>query len=76
MGGFTEIFLRDKSIENIREQNNKLKAIGVTKMNFYSDDDIKLEWKAFKNGEGEFSEKFFPRDKIKTYSDSFGPKKN
>lgn len=69
MGGFTEIFLRDKSIENIREQNKKLKAIGVTKMSFYSDDDIKLEWEAFKNGEGVFSENFFPRDKIKTYSD-------
>jgi hypothetical protein len=69
MGGFTEIYLRDKSIDNIREQNKKLKAIGVTKMNFYSDDDVRFEWEAFKNSKGVFPEHLFPKDKIKTYSD-------
>lgn len=69
MGGFTEIFLRDKSIENIRKQNAKLKAIGVTKMSFYSDDDIQKEWDAFQNYEGAFPEHLFPRAEIKTFED-------
>ena len=69
MGGFTEIFLRDKSIENIRKQNARLKAIGVTKMRFYSDDDIQKEWEAFQNYEGVFPEHSFPRAKIKTFED-------
>lgn len=69
MGGFTSITLKDKSIENIRKQNAKLKAIGVTKMSFYSDDDIEKEWEAFKKFEGVFPEHSFPRDKIKTFND-------
>ena len=69
MGGFTEIFLRDKSIENIRKQNARLKAIGVSKMYFYSDDNIQKEWEAFKKNEGVFPEHLFPREKIKTFDD-------
>ena len=69
MGGFTEIYLRDKSIENIRKQNEKLKAIGVTKMSFYSEDDIQKEWEAFQKNDGVFPEHLFPRDKIKTFQD-------
>lgn len=68
MGGFTKIFLRDKSIENIRKQNAKLKDLGVTKMHFYSDDDVQFEWQAYQTGEGEFPEHSFPRD-IKTFEE-------
>ena len=68
MGGFTEIFLRDKSIENIRKQNAELKKLGVTKMSFYSDDNIMVEWNAYQNGEGVFPEHSFPRG-IKTFEE-------
>lgn len=68
MGGFTEIFLRDTSIENIRKQNAKLKALGVIDIHFYSEDDILIEWNAYKNGEGAFPEHSFPRG-IKTFEE-------
>ena len=68
MGGFTQIYLRDKSIENIRKQNAKLKEMGIVKMNFYSDDDINIEWEAYKNRNGAFPEHQFPIG-IKTFED-------
>ena len=68
MGGFTQIYLRDKSIENIRKQNAKLKEMGIVKMNFYSDDDINIEWEAYKNRNGAFPEHLFPIG-IKTFEE-------
>jgi len=70
MGGFTSIYLKDTSINNIRKQNEKLREYGVAKKyHFYSDDDIRFEYEAFKNGEGIFPADQFPRDLINTFKD-------
>ena len=50
MGGFTEVYLRDKSKENIAKHNAKLKEYGVRKsLRFYSEDDIQFEFDGFKD---------------------------
>jgi hypothetical protein len=69
MGGFTEIFLKNKSLENIREQNTKLKEFGIKQIHFYSIDDIHIEYEVFKKNEGVFPEHFFPREKINSFND-------
>ena len=70
MGGFVKVTLKDKSSENIERMNNELKAEGVqSAYRFYSEDDVKLEYKAFKNYLGHFPKTQFPRDEIKSYKD-------
>lgn len=70
MGGFTQIFLRDCSEENIARANESLKQAGLRKdMRFYSEADVKLEYEYFARGEGHFPESQFPKDKIKSYKD-------
>lgn len=70
MGGFTEIYLKDKSAENIAKHNAKLKEYGVRKsIRFYSEDDIKFEFDGFMKGTGHFPNDQFPREKIKTIDD-------
>jgi hypothetical protein len=70
MGGFTEIYLRDKSEENIAKHNEKLKEYGVRKsLRFYSEADIKFEFDGFMKGTGYFPDDQFPKDKIKTIND-------
>ena len=70
MGGFTKIRLRDTSIENIRRQNLKLRECGVAKKyHFYSDDDIRIKYLAFREGKGEFKPEFFPPHLINTFND-------
>jgi len=62
MGGFTAIYLRDTSEENVNIQNEKLREYKVPKRyRFYGEGDIKAEFKAFKNGEGVFPEYLFPK---------------
>lgn len=70
MGGFTEVFLKDCSYENIKKQNEKLKEYNVAKRySFYSEDDVKFEYEAFCKGEGSFPEHLFPKNKINSYKD-------
>jgi len=70
MGGFTSIQLRDTSQEHIDEQNAELDALGVAKRyRFYSEENIKLEYEAFLNGDGVFPEDDFPRDLINSLED-------
>ena len=45
MGGFTSIWLRDTSQQNIDQQNAELDALGVAKRyRFYSEKDIEFEY--------------------------------
>jgi hypothetical protein len=70
MGGFTVIYLKDRSEENIRKHNELLKKHKVTKRyRFYSIDDIMFEYDSFKKNLGTFPEHLFPKDKIKTLDD-------
>jgi hypothetical protein len=70
MGGFTEIHLKNKSIENIAYMNEQLALEGVKKsFRFYSDLDIKLEYEAFVRGDGHFPEYQFPVEKINNFKD-------
>lgn len=70
MGGFTVIYLKDRSEENIRKHNELLKKYGVAKRyRFYSLDDVKFEYNGFMKGTGVFPENLFPKDKIKTFDD-------
>ena len=70
MGGFTKIFLRDSSIENIRKQNEKLKEYKVARRyHFYSDDDIAMEYHYFQKNEGYFPKDQFPKNEINSFED-------
>lgn len=70
MGGFTTIQLKDTSPENIAFHNRLLDEAKVRKdIRFYSEDDVKLEYEAFVNGDGIFPDYHFPKDKIKSYED-------
>jgi len=70
MGGFTQVFLKDTSRESIDKHNALLTLYKVPKKyRFYSDSDVILEYEAFKINDGVFEERFFPRDKINSYSD-------
>lgn len=70
MGGFTTLRLKDTSKKNIDKHNQMLKDAKVRKdLRFYSEDDVKFEYKAFINYEGEFPSHLFPREKIKNYQD-------
>jgi len=70
MGGFTQVYLKDCSYDNILKQNEKLKEYKVAKRyRFASEDDVKFEYNAFVKGLGVFPESQFPKDKIKSYND-------
>lgn len=70
MGGFTTLKLRDTSQENIDQHNKHLDELGVAKRyRFYSMRDVKLEYEAFLNGDGNFPEHMFPPDKINSFED-------
>lgn len=70
MGGFTQLKLKDTSEENIAKHNQMLADAGVIKKyRFYSENDVKEEYEYFVRGEGAFSERQFPKDKIKNYRD-------
>ena len=70
MGGFTQVYLKDKSQRNILKQNQKLTEYNVAKRyRFYSEDDVKFEYDSFCKGLGAFPEFHFPKDKIKSYND-------
>jgi hypothetical protein len=70
MGGFTKIYLRDNSRENVSTQNARLELMGVPKQyRFYSEDDVILEYESFRIGDGTFPDDQFPREKIKTLED-------
>lgn len=70
MGGFTQIRLKDVSEENIKRQNELLKENKVRKeLRFYSIEDVKFEYEAFKKGLGVFPEHLFPKDKINSFED-------
>jgi len=70
MGGFTEIFLRDKSKENIAKHNQMLVDAKVKKsFRFYSMEDVELEYEAYKKGDGEFPGHLFPPFRIHSLTD-------
>lgn len=70
MGGFTKVVLKDVSRENIDKQNARLELYKVPKKyRFYSEQDVILEYEAFKMHDGVFPENQFPRDKIKSFED-------
>lgn len=70
MGGFTTVFLRDKSQKNIDKHNEILKEFGVARdYHFYSEKDIYNEFEAFQADSGVFPEHRFPKDQIKSFSD-------
>lgn len=70
MGGLTQIRLKDVSEENIKRQNELLKENKVRKeLRFYSIEDVKFEYEAFKKGLGVFPEHLFPKDKINSFED-------
>lgn len=70
MGGFTAVYLKDTSEENITKQNEILKSYGVAKMyRFYSIKDVEFEYSSFLKNEGDFPEHQFDRAKIKTFKD-------
>lgn len=70
MGGLTYIRLKDTSRNNIAAHNARMKLAKVPmKFRFYSEDNVILEYEAFKIGDGVFPERQFPKDKIKSYQD-------
>lgn len=70
MSGLTQIRLKDVSEENIKRQNELLKENKVRKeLRFYSIEDVKFEYEAFKKGLGVFPEHLFPKDKINSFED-------
>jgi len=70
MGGFTTIRLKDNSQANIDLHNSKLREFKLAETySFYSIKNIKIEYNAFKKGEGAFPDHSFPKDKIKSFKD-------
>jgi hypothetical protein len=70
MGGFTQVFLKEVSRENIDKHNARLELNKVPKKyRYYSEQDIILEYEAFLIGDGVFEERLFPRDKINSLED-------
>ena len=70
MGGWTAIRLKDTSRHNIDVHNAKLETLKVNKKyRFYSEYDTIVEYEFFKIGVGAWDERFFPKDKIKSYND-------
>jgi hypothetical protein len=70
MGGFTAIYLKDKSQENIDRQNQHLDDLRVPKAyRFYSEKDIEEEYQYYLAGDGVYKECFFPPDKINSLED-------
>lgn len=70
MGGFTQVFLKDKTKNNIDKHNALLRLYKVPKQyRFYSESDVIFEYEAFKMGLGAFPERQFPKDKINSLED-------
>lgn len=70
MGGFAQVYLRDRSAEGIAKANQSLAEAGLRKaLRFYSEDDVRLEYDYFARGEGYFPADQFPKDKIKSFED-------
>lgn len=70
MGGFTEVFLRNKTQVNIDKMNTLLREYKVPKWyRFYSENDVKFQYESFLKNKGHFPETHFPKDKINSYED-------
>lgn len=71
MGGFTQIKLKDCSEENIKKQNEILKAYKVAKWyRFYNlEKEQEIEYEYFKQKKGVFPDDLFPRDEIHSLED-------
>jgi len=70
MGGFTAVYLKDRSEANIAKQNALLAEHKVAKRyRFYSESDIQFEYEGFCKGTGVFPEHLFPKDKINSFED-------
>lgn len=71
MGGFTQLYLRDTSIENIERQNAVLDIYGVPKRYRFASlvKSQVIEYEYFKRGLGVFPEHCFPKDKIRCFAD-------
>lgn len=70
MGGFTVIYLKDRSEANIKLQNENLRKFGVPKKHcFYSFGLVEKEYQHYLNRDGNYPEHSFPSDKIKSFDD-------
>jgi len=70
MGGFTVVYLKDRSEANIAKHNKLLAEYNVPKKyRFYSLDDVIFEYESFKANKGVFPPEQFPKDKIKSLDD-------
>lgn len=70
MGGFTVVYLKDRSEANIAKHNELLAKYKVAKKyRFYSLADVRFQYDAFKANKGIFPAEQFPKDKIKTFDD-------
>ena len=71
MGGFTQIKLKDCSIENINKLNAILDKIKLPKQYRFADLEKQQaeEYTYFKKNDGNFPEHLFPRDKINSLED-------
>lgn len=71
MGGFTQIKLKDCSVENIAKQNQLLSEYKVAKKYRFHDLEKEQveEYKWYLKRKGVFSEHLFPRDKINSLED-------
>lgn len=70
MGGFTKIRLKDKSQSNIDNVNAMLgKAKIIKEYRFYSEKNVKQEYKYYLKGDGHYPEHLFPANQINSYDD-------
>lgn len=70
MGGFTALYLKDKSQENIDRQNQHLDSLRVPKAyRFYGEKNVEEEYQYYLAGDGVYKECFFPPDQINSLED-------
>jgi hypothetical protein len=70
MGWVTALYLADRSAKNIAYHNQKLKEFGVAKCyRFYSEADIRLEYKSFLTDNSLYPLHTFPKAEINSYDD-------
>lgn len=70
MGGFTVIYLKDRSEENIQKHNELLRKFGVAKKyRFYSFENVEKEYEYYLKKDGHYPEHLFPSDKINSFDD-------
>lgn len=70
MGGFTALYLKNVTQENIDLQNQNLREFGLSKRYyFYSEKDVEKEYQYYLKKDGNYPEHLFPSNKINSYKD-------